>query len=121
MWCVSIPSLNLLVTNITFSGTVFYLNSAVIGGSAIYITVQEDRRRTLKYRSDIHVRIVNELFCCNGKEDKGATFNNINLYMGSIIDNLLTFVEGGNYDHNLGSVIVATRSYITMSGNVHFI
>ena len=77
---VSIPSLNLLATNITFSGTVVYLNSTVIVGSAIYITVQEDRRRTLNYRSDNHVRIVNGFFSHKGKEDKEATFNNINLY-----------------------------------------
>ena len=118
---VSIPSLVLHATNITFSGTVFSLNSAVIGGSAIYITVQEDRRTTLKYISDIHVRIVNGVFYHNGKEDKGATFN---LYTGSIMEffgNLSTFVEGGYYIHNLGSVIVATRSHITVSGDVQFV
>ena len=121
---MSIHSLDLLASNITFSGTAFYLNSAVIRGSAIYIIVQEDRRTTLNYISDIHVKIVNGFFYRNGKKHKGATFNNINLYTGSIIEffgNLATFVEGGYYDHNLGSVIVATSSHITVSGDVQFI
>ena len=122
---ISVPSLGSLVTNITFSGVIFfYRNMAVTGGSAIYITIQEDRMATLNYISDIHVRIVNGFFYHNGKEDKGATFNNINLYTRSIIEflgNLSTFVEGGYYAYNLGSVIVATRSHITVSGDVHFI
>ena len=120
---VSVPSLGLLATNITFSGaTFFFRNMAVIGGSAIYIMIQEEKSVSLKSRSDTYVRIINAYFYHNGKEEK--RINKLSLYTGSIIEfvgNLSVLVKGGYYTHNLGSVIVATRSYITVSGNVHFI
>ena len=120
---ISVPSLGLLATNITFSGvTYFYWNMAVIGGSAIYIMIQEEKSVSLKSRSDTYVRIINAYFYHNGKEEK--RINKLSLYTGSIIEfvgNLSVLVKGGYYTHNLGSVIVATRSYITVSGNVHFI
>ena len=66
---ISVPSLGLLATNITFSGvTYFYWNMAVIGGSAIYIMIQEEKSVSLKSRSDTHVRIINGTFIIMGKK-----------------------------------------------------
>ena len=120
---ISVPSLGSLATNITFSGVIFFnRNMAVIGGSAIYIKTQGEN--TVKIRSDTYVGIINGYVYRNGKKDRGPTFNNINLYTGSIIEfvgNLSVLVKGGCYQHNFGSVIVATRSYIIVSGDVCFI
>ena len=120
---ISVPIIGLLATNITFSGVTFFnQNKAVIGGSAIYITIQEGKSVSLKSRSDTYVRIINAYFYRNGKEEK--RINKLSLYTGSIIEfvgNLSVLVKGGYYVHNVGSVIVATSSYITVSGNVHFI
>ena len=122
---ISVPSLGSLTTNITFSGvTFFYRNMAVIGGSAIYIKTQGEKIATLKSRSHTYVRIINGYFYHNGKEENQNLYNKLSLYTGSTIEfvgNLSVLVKGGYYTHNLGSVIVATRSYITVSGDVHFI
>ena len=122
---ISVPSLGSLTTNITFSGvTFFYRNLAVIGGSAIYIKTQGEKIATLKSRSDTYVTIANGYFYHNGKEEKQNVHNKLSLYTGSKIEfvgTLSVLVKGGYYTHNLGSVIVATRSYITVSGDVHFI
>ena len=118
---ISVPSLSSLTTNITLKGVAFYYNNAVIGGSAIYITTQEDRTTTFK--SDTYVGIIDGIFNYNGKEEKGQTFNQLSLYTGSIIQlvgNLSASVKGGYYRHNVGSVIVATTSYITVSGDMYF-
>ena len=85
--------------------------------------IQEEKTVILKYGSDTHVGIINGLFYRNGKE-KDNLYNTVSLYTGSITElfgNLSAFVNGGSYGHNYGSVIVATRSNITVSGNVHFI
>ena len=119
---VSVPSLNSLATNITFSGVSFWNNIAVIGGSAIYIKTQGEN--TAKIRSDTYVGIINGYVYHNGKEGKGAMVERLSLYVQSIIEfvgNLSVLVKGGYYTQNYGSVIVATRSYITVSGDVHFI
>ena len=120
---ISVPSLGSLATNITFSGVIFfYRNMAVIGGSAIYIKTQGEN--TAKIRSDTYVGIINGYIYRNGKEGKGEIIEKLSLYVESIIQfvgNLSVLVKGGYYTHNFGSVIVATRSYITVSGDVHFI
>ena len=119
---VSVPSLNSLATNITISGVTFQNNTAVIGGNALYIKTQGEN--TAKIRSDTYVGIINGDVYRNGKEGKGAIIERLSLYVQSIIEfvgNLSVLVKGGYYVHNFGSVIVATRSYITVSGDVHFI
>ena len=121
---ISVPSLGSLATNITFSGVIFfYRNMAVIGGSAIYI--KSHGENTAKIRSDTYVGIINGYVYRNGKEEKDERIiERLSLYVESIIEfvgNLSVLVKGGYYTHNLGSVIVATRSYITVSGDVHFI
>ena len=120
---VSVPSLNSLATNITFSGVSFWNNIAVIGGSAIYIKTQGEN--TAKIRSDTYVGIINGYVYRNGKEEKEERIiERLSLYVESIIEfvgNLSVLVKGGYYTHNFGSVIVATRSYITVSGDVQFI
>ena len=122
---ISVSSLGSLTTNITFSGVIFFnRNMAVTGGSAIYITTQEEKITTLKSRSHTYVRIANGYFYHNGKDEKQSLYNILSLYTGSIIEfvgNLSVLVKGGYYIHNFGSVIVATRSYITVSGDVNFI
>ena len=120
---ISVPSSDSLATNITFRGVIFVNNNAVKGGSAIYIMIQE-KNLILKPRSDTHVGIMNGIFYRNGKEENENLYNTVSLYTGSIIEvfgNLSVFVNGGDYRHNFGSVIVATRSDITVSGDVHFI
>ena len=121
---VSVPSSGSLATNITFSGVkiFFYRNMAVIGGSAIYVKTQGEN--TAKIRSDTYVGIINGYVYRNGKEGKGEIIEKLSLYVESIIEfvgNLSVLVKGGYYKHNFGSVIVATRSYITVSGDVDFI
>ena len=120
---VSVPSLDSLTTNITFSGVVFVQNIAMIGGSAIYIKTQGEN--TAKIRSDTYVGIINGYGYHNGKEGKEEKIiERLSLYVESIIEfvgNLSVLVKGGYYTHNYGSVIVATRSNITVSGDVHFI
>ena len=116
---ISVPR---LATNITFSGVAFYNNTALKGGSAIYIMIQEEKTVTL---NDTYVKIINGLFYHNGKdlEEEDNHYNRVSLYTGSITElfgNLSAFVNGGGYERNYGSGIVATRSNRTVSGNVHF-
>ena len=121
---ISVPSLDSLTTNITFSGVTFIQNIGTIGGSALYIITQEDKTVTLKSRSNTYVRIINAFFRHNGKKEEGAKMETLALYISSTIEllgNVSAFVKGGLYEHNYGSVIVATRSYITVSGDVGFL
>ena len=118
---ISVPSS--LIMNITFKGVIFYTNGAVIGGSAIYIMIQEERTTTLNLIPNTYVEIIDGKCFYNGNEEKELKFNAISIYTESIIEfvgNLSVFVKGGSFVNNYGSVIVATKTYITVSGNVIF-